>query len=183
MLWHVSSASSRQAFSRTMVPFKGCAHEIFCNNIQRIGRPPLGRRGGVFRAHGLTDDLWEVNSRMQAIGHPKLSRGMCLFTAVCTAHLRNSCCVTILERKNEKYFTSPVETREPDVLLPRALLRLHQPRRAVYAHDEAPRHLGVESAAVPGFFHAEDALDPCHNLVVRCAGWMGWDGCEYGGLT
>lgn len=76
----------------------------------------------------------------------------------------------------------PVEPRETDVLLPRALLRLHQPRRAVYAHDQAPRDLGVERAAVPGFLHSQDALDPRDNLwrcgAVRCGGRGGWVGSE-----
>lgn len=59
---------------------------------------------------------------------------------------------------------------ESDILLSRALLRFHQASGAIYTHDQAARHLGVERAAVSRFFDAEDALDPGHHLVCDRGG-------------
>ena len=53
-----------------------------------------------------------------------------------------------------------VQAHDRDVLLPRALLRLNQPRRAVDADDQAPGDLRVEGAAVAGLLHAQNPPDP-----------------------
>lgn len=58
-----------------------------------------------------------------------------------------------------------VEANYADVLLACALLRLHEPSRAVDADDQAARHLRVESATMAGFITTEDPLDPRDDFV------------------
>ena len=68
-------------------------------------------------------------------------------------------------RANLRNARLAMKPRDCDVLLPCPLLRLDQPRRAVDAHNKASSHLGVQSAAVPSLLHAQDTLDPRHDLV------------------
>ncbi len=48
-----------------------------------------------------------------------------------------------------------------------ALLRFDQSCGSVHAHDQAARDFGVKSAAVAGFLHTKNSLDPSHDFMGR----------------
>lgn len=48
-----------------------------------------------------------------------------------------------------------------------ALLRFDQSRGSLHTHNQAARDLGVKSAAVAGFLHAKNSLDPSDDFMGR----------------
>ena len=58
-----------------------------------------------------------------------------------------------------------VEAEHTHVLLASALLRLHQPGGALYAHDQTPGDLRVQRAAVARLLDAQDSLDPGNDFM------------------
>ena len=58
-----------------------------------------------------------------------------------------------------------VQADDAHILLSGTLLGLDETGGAVDADDEAAGDLGVEGAAVAGFFDAEDAAEPCDDFM------------------
>lgn len=73
-----------------------------------------------------------------------------------------------------------VEANDGDVFFSCSLLGFDKPCRAVDAHDQAAGDFGIESAAVAGLFHTQDALDPSDDLVGgRVGGFVEIDNSKF----